>query len=132
MLIKTQKKIIKPWGYEILLSPADGPVSAKILHINTCCRFSLQYHKVKEEVLTLFKGEAKIIYGKDEKNLQEQMMELYKGYFIPKEMVHRVLAISDCDIFESSTPELGTTVRLQDDYARKDETEKERLLKRKS
>lgn len=109
-------KIAKPWGYEILLSPPESPVTAKISHLNAGCRFSLQYHDVKEETLTLIRGEAKIIIGE-----QEEIMVKDRGYFIPKGMIHRCAAVTDCDIFEASTPEVGTTVRLQDDYGRKDE-----------
>lgn len=116
----------KPWGYEIVLVPANSPVSTKILHINAGCRFSLQYHEVKEESLVLINGEAKIIFGKNENELVEEVMQKNVGYFIPSGVVHRCSAISECDIFESSTKEEGTTVRLQDDYSRKDETEEER------
>ena len=35
---------------------------------------------------------------------------------------HRLIGITDCDVVEVSTPELGTTYRLDDDYARPDET----------
>lgn len=120
------QKVAKPWGYELILNPPEAPATAKILHLNAGCRFSLQYHETKEETLVLVRGEAKIIYGSNENELQEQIMEKSQGYFIPKGMVHRCQSIEDCDIFESSTPEVGTTVRLQDDYARKDETEEER------
>jgi hypothetical protein len=36
---------------------------------------------------------------------------------------HRLCAAPDQDatVFESSTPELGTTVRIEDDYSRPDE-----------
>lgn len=127
-----QKKIIKPWGFELILTPPDAPVTTKILHLKAKARFSLQYHQVKEETLVLLNGEAKIIYGDSSDNLTEETMEKEKGYFIPKGLIHRCQAITDCDILESSTPELGTTVRLQDDYNRRDETEEERNFTRKN
>ncbi|MBU2577848.1 cupin [Patescibacteria group bacterium] len=122
-------KVEKPWGYELILSPPEAPAVAKILHLNKGCRFSLQYHEIKEETLILVNGEANIIRGSDEQNLLTEQMEKNKGYFISKGTIHRCQAISDCDIFESSTQELGTTVRLEDDYSRKDETEKDRELR---
>jgi len=121
-----QQKIPKPWGYELILGSPNSSTTAKILHINAGCRFSLQYHEIKEETLVLIRGEAKIIYGSSENNLLEEPMEKERGYFIPKGLIHRCLAISDCDIFESSTKEVGTTVRLQDDYQRGNESEEER------
>ena len=44
---------------------------------------------------------------------------------------HRLIGITDCDIFEVSTPEIGTTFRLEDDYKRPDETEEMRIKDRK-
>jgi hypothetical protein len=45
---------------------------------------------------------------------------------------HRLCAAADEDatIFEASTPEAGTTLRLEDDYARADETEELRRVER--
>lgn len=127
-IVAFQKKIMKPWGYEILLSPPESPVVAKILHLNPCCQFSLQYHEEKEETLILVRGEAKLILGgiKEGGELKEEMMVKDSGYFIPKELVHRCFGITECDIFESSTLETGTTVRLKDDYNRINEAEEER------
>ena len=126
------QKIPKPWGYELIFTPPEAPTVGKLLHINAGSRFSLQYHEMKEETLVLTSGEAKIFYGSDQNNLTEELMKPLFGYFLPKKAVHRIQAITDCDILESSTKEEGTTVRLQDDYQREDETEEERLLKRKS
>jgi hypothetical protein len=36
---------------------------------------------------------------------------------------HRLIGLTDTDILEASTPENGTTWRLEDDFARPDETE---------
>ena len=120
------QKIPKPWGYELIFTPPEAPTVGKLLHINAGSRFSLQYHEMKEETLVLTSGEAKIFYGSDQNNLTEELMKPLFGYFLPKKAVHRIQAITDCDILESSTKEEGTTVRLQDDYQRKDETEEER------
>ena len=38
-------------------------------------------------------------------------------HIVPK-TVHRMTAITDCDIFEVSTPELDDVVRLRDRYGR--------------
>jgi len=123
-----QIKISKPWGYELILTPPEAPTVAKILHLNAGCRFSLQYHELKEETLILISGQAKLITGgwKEIGNLKEEIMKRQSGYFIPRGLVHRCQATTECEIMESSTKEEGTTVRLQDDYGRKDETEEER------
>lgn len=121
-----QIKIDKPWGYELIFTPPEAPAAGKLIHINAGSRFSLQYHEVKEETLILVAGEAKIIYGNDRNNLSEETMKTNFGYFIPRKMIHRIQAVTDCDMLESSTKEEGTTVRIEDDYSRGDETEEER------
>ena len=112
------EKIDKPWGYELILTPPDAPFAGKILHINKDARLSYQYHEKKKETLCLINGRAKIIF-----NDQEEEMEMKKGYLINPLDKHRFQGITDCDLFEVSTIEEGTTVRLQDDYKRPDETE---------
>jgi len=114
-------KINKPWGYEIIFTPPDSPVTGKILHLNQGARFSYQYHDKKQETLCLLKGEAKIIIEG-----QEFKMEPQKGYLIKPMVKHRCQAITDCDILEASTKEEGNTVRIEDDYHRGTETEESR------
>ncbi len=125
------QKVIKPWGYEILLTPPESPATGKIEHIDKGHRFSLQYHDEKIETLTLINGKA-LLYLEDEKgNLKEIKMEQLKGYFIKPFQKHRCKGITDCDIFEASTKETGKTVRLEDDYKRGTETEEKRKTRTK-
>ena len=121
-----QQQISKPWGYELILTGPDSPVTGKILHLNAGCRFSYQYHDQKEEILTLVSGEATLVLEKEEISMTPR-----HGYHIKPFCKHRVAAVSDCDIFEVSTPEQGITVRLEDDYHRPDETEKLRTASRR-
>lgn len=121
-----QIKIEKPWGYELILTPPESPVTGKILHLNAGARFSYQYHDKKEETLTLVSGQALLILEDENGKLQEIKMEPKKGYFIRPFQKHRAKGITDCDILEASTKEEGNTVRLEDDYARGTETEEER------
>ncbi len=53
-------------------------------------------------------------------------MEKEKGYTIAVGQRHRLHAIEDSDIMEVSTPEIGNTIRSEDDYNRGDETEEVR------
>lgn len=121
-----QLKVEKPWGYELILTPPESPVTGKILHLNAGCRFSLQYHDKKEETLTLISGEALLILEDEKGQLQEIEMEQRKGYFIKPFQKHRAKGITDCDILEASTREKGKTVRIEDDYKRRTETEEKR------
>lgn len=53
-----------------------------------------------------------------------------KGYSCQLNQRHRLAGITDCDIIEVSTPEMGTTQRLEDDYKRPDETPQQRKKER--
>lgn len=123
-----QKRIEKPWGYEIIYTPEHSPATGKILHVNAGNRLSLQYHDVKVETLCLIKGKAIITLSNNTNQLVEVNMELNRGYHIVPGQVHRVKAITDSDFIEASTPELGNTFRLEDDSGRPTETETMRQL----
>lgn len=116
-------KIIKPWGYEIIFTPPEAPVTGKLLHLEAGKRLSYQYHDQKEETLCLLNGQAKIIIDG-----QEMKMEPLKGYYIKPMVKHRCQGITDVDILEASSKEEGNTVRLEDDYQRNTETEEIRKL----
>lgn len=120
------KKILKPWGYEIILTPPELLVTGKILHLDDGKKFSLQYHDKKEETLTLISGEACIILENKEGEMEKIKMETNKAYYIRTFQRHRCQGIKDCLILEASTKEEGNTVRLEDDYGRGTETEKAR------
>jgi len=125
-----QIKVEKPWGYELIFTPPEAPTVGKLLHLNAGCRFSLQYHEVKEETMVLVKGKASIFLGESKESIKKEEMILNYGYLITPKLIHRCEAVTDCDILESSNKESGTTVRLEDDYNRDDETEESRKFER--
>ncbi len=125
------KKIDKPWGYELHWVPEGLPYMGKILHINKGARLSLQVHDKKQESYWLLNGECDLIIENKEKNLITLHMEKGRGYTTIVGQKHRHIAVTDCDIVEVSTPEIGTTMRLEDDFNRPDETEAQRKLERK-
>jgi mannose-6-phosphate isomerase-like protein (cupin superfamily) len=124
------KRIEKPWGFEIHWVTEDKPYMGKILHINAGCRLSLQVHDQKQESWMLINGEAKVIWDNQNGELIETTLEAGNGYNCELGQRHRLVGITDCDILEVSTPELGTTARLEDDYSRPDETPEQRILER--
>ncbi len=126
-----QKKVEKPWGYEIIYSPDEAPTVGKILHVNAGKRLSLQYHDEKVETLCLIEGEAKITLSGQEGKTKEIPMELNRGYYMQPGQIHRVSAVSDITFIETSTPETGNTYRLEDDSNRPTETEEMRKEERK-
>jgi mannose-6-phosphate isomerase-like protein (cupin superfamily) len=122
------KKIEKPWGYEIHWTPPDLPYMGKILHINAGKKLSLQRHDQKKESWYMLKGRAKLIWDNEKEELVETELEYGKSYTCSTNQRHRLVGITDCDVIEVSTPEIGTTERLEDDYQRPDETEEVRKL----
>lgn len=120
------QKIPKPWGYELKFTPDDLPYTGKILHIEAGKRLSLQVHDKKQESYFLFNGRCNLIIENSNGELVTIEMENGRGYTMMPGQKHRHQAITDCDIFEASIPENGTTYRLEDDYKRPDETDEVR------
>jgi mannose-6-phosphate isomerase len=126
------RRVEKPWGYEILLSPADVPYTAKLIHVNAGKRLSLQLHDTKIETQALVAGRGILVLEGADGELHEIQMEPGVGYHVAVGQRHRLCAAPDTDatVFEASTPEAGVTLRLEDDYARPDETEELRRAER--
>ena len=124
------KKVNKPWGHELHWVPEGLPYMGKVLHIDEGKRLSMQVHDVKQEGYFLIQGRAKIIWENNKGELIETELKPFVGYRTSVGQKHRLCGITDCDIIESSTPEAGTTWRLDDDYARPDETPEQRRRER--
>ena len=124
------KRVEKPWGYEIHWVPADAPYLGKVLHINEGARLSLQLHDEKQESWFVMKGKAAVIWENDQGELIQTELLPGQGYSTKLGQRHRLIGLTDCDVLEVSTPELGTTWRLDDDYARPHETPEQRDIER--
>ncbi len=124
------KKVDKPWGYELHWVPEDAPYMGKILHINSGARLSLQLHDKKQESWFLMGGKAAVVWEDEKGDLRQTELEPGKGYTTRIGQRHRLVGLTDCDVIEVSTPELGTTWRLEDDYARPHETPEQRERER--
>lgn len=124
------KRVEKPWGYELIFTPANLPYTGKIMHIAAEKRQSLQFHDKKQETYFLASGKGGVIIENTQGELEKIEFEEGKGYTTMIGQKHRLFSITDCDIWEVSTPEIGTTYRLEDDYNRTDETEELRKKER--
>ena len=123
------RRIDKPWGWELHLVPDDTPYMVKVLHIHAGARLSLQRHlpgrssAAKLETWVLHSGRAKVLWEDADGRLVETELETGLGYTAPAGIRHRLVGITECEIFEASMPEGdGTTERLEDDYHRPHET----------
>lgn len=124
------KKIEKPWGYELHWVPEDKPYMGKIFHLNANARMSLQIHDKKQESWLLIEGRAKVVWDNSNGELTETELEYEKGFSCETGQRHRLVGITNCIIIEVSTPEKGTTYRLEDSYHRPDETPEQRKIER--
>jgi len=110
-------RVDKPWGHELIWAKTDRYVG-KILHIKAGHALSLQYHERKDETVFLLSGRMRFQTGESEKELRERVLEAGESFHITPRMRHRMVAETDRDVLEASTPELDDVVRLEDRYGR--------------
>jgi mannose-6-phosphate isomerase len=110
------RRVTKPWGYELVWAETDRYVG-KILHINAGQKLSRQFHQRKDETFLVEAGEMDLEVGKDAE-LRVIRMRARDSFHCPPLTVHRMVAVSDVDVIEVSTPELDDVVRLEDAYGR--------------
>ncbi len=109
----SEPKIVdKPWGREIWYAHTDR-YAGKVLEVDRGHVLSLQKHQVKHETLYLQSGRMRFTLG-------ERVFEWLPGQCveIPPGTIHRMEALEDSVILETSTPELDDVVRLEDRYGR--------------
>jgi mannose-6-phosphate isomerase len=125
-----ERRIEKPWGWEVHWTPAHLPYMGKLLHICEGARLSLQVHDAKSESWFLVSGRCKVIWEDRAGKLIETEMRPGEGYTCSLGQKHRLIGITDCEVIEVSTPEQGTTWRLEDDFSRPHETPEQRSRER--
>ncbi len=112
------KRVEKPWGYELWWAQTERYVG-KLLHVNAGQKLSLQYHVKKDETIHLWSGELVLALDEDGRGIQEHRLKVGESYHVRPGTKHRMIALTDCDILEVSTPEVEDVVRLEDAYGRK-------------
>lgn len=110
------RKVEKPWGHEVIWAETEKYVG-KMLHINSGCRLSKQYHMIKEETVYVLSG---VLYNYEDDG---SITKVFPGeaLHINVGQIHRFGADeSHVEIIEVSTPYLEDVVRLEDDYGRRE------------
>jgi quercetin dioxygenase-like cupin family protein len=112
----TPKRVEKPWGHELWWAQTERYVG-KVLHVKAGQKLSLQFHNKKDETIHLWKGELTLVLDEGD-GLREHQMRPGQSYHIRPLTKHRMVAVTDCEILEVSTPEVDDVVRLEDSYGR--------------
>jgi 2-polyprenyl-3-methyl-5-hydroxy-6-metoxy-1,4-benzoquinol methylase/mannose-6-phosphate isomerase-like protein (cupin superfamily) len=155
--IQDIKKVDKPWGYEKWI--ADGSpnfrYALKEILLKSKFKSSIQFHEFKEETNYIQKGEGILHYDPDPINFEKyknneysedefigimnnlKKQKLYPGmvFHIKPGIIHRVEAITDLTLIESSTIELDDVIRINDEWGRHDgkiEKEHQKLYRPKN
>jgi len=110
------ERVDKPWGYELRFARAER-YAGKVLFIRAGSQLSLQYHEHKDEAFFLQEGTLDLVLGH---GAEQRIVRLEAGQArrVRPRTVHRFRAVTDCLLFEVSTPELEDVVRLEDDFGR--------------
>ena len=110
------RRVEKPWGHALIWAETARYVGT-VLHIQAGERLSRQYHRVKDETLLLQSGEMVLEIGPDG-SVDERRMRAGDVFHVVPGTIHRMVAVTDVDVVEVSTPELDDVVRLEDVYGR--------------
>ncbi len=112
------ERVDKPWGHELRFARTDR-YGGKVLFIRAGHQLSLQFHRVKDEAFLVHEGEMDLVLGRGD---AQRVVRLTSGdaWRIVPGTIHRFRAVTDCLLFEVSTPEWDDVVRVEDDYGRRE------------
>jgi mannose-6-phosphate isomerase-like protein (cupin superfamily) len=120
-------KVTKPWGHELWINGQHPCYALKEIFVKAGTKTSLQYHNFKQETNVLFQGTAKLHYKENTSVANDQVMaadtatvqiEPVSTVDITPSTLHRLEAVTDILLYETSTPHLDDVVRVQDDNKR--------------
>jgi len=105
----------------MIFAAREGKYVGKIIHVTAGQSLSLQYHREKEETISVLSGQALIQHGRLGGELTERLFGPGDTIHLPPGTVHRVTAVADVMFAEASTAAPGwreDVVRLADAYGR--------------
>jgi mannose-6-phosphate isomerase len=105
--------VIKPWGHYKQLTQNET-TTVKIISLHAGKRTSLQRHQKRSEKWYIIEGKAIATMNSNQTLLSGEEI------FIPKQQVHRLLAVTDLVLLEISYGEFDEAdiERLDGDYSR--------------
>lgn len=117
----TSKVVSKNWGHERWLIHTSSSFALKIIFLKAGFRTSLQYHKKKEEAGFVLSGELRLHYAStDDKSICQLDLSPGTVFHIKPSAIHRIEAVTDTFLIETSTVELDDVIRVNDDWNRPD------------
>ena len=138
--IENIRTVKKPWGYERWISDGepDFRYVLKEIFFRSPFRTSTQVHKFKEETNYILSGKGILFYSEENFDVEKhenneyskdditkflaelKKQELTKGkvVHIKPGCIHRIEALEDLTIIESSSVELDDVIRMEDDTGR--------------
>ena len=119
-------RVEKPWGHELWINGQHPAYALKCIFIKAGTKTSLQYHRHKQETNVLFHGNAKLHYKKNDvandlvkpTDIATTRLEPVCSVDVVPLTIHRIEAVSDILLFETSTPHLDDVIRIDDDSQR--------------
>jgi len=127
--IEGAKRVEKHWGHEIWLTGDPSRIFAfKRILLKAGNKTSLQYHRHKRETNFILSGTGMLHYNHELTEPAERVkpsaistVRLSGPCVVDvfPNLVHRLEALEDMQLYEISTPELDDVVRLADDAGRR-------------
>lgn len=113
------KTVYKNWGTECwhVLS-ADFCV--KTIRIIKGYKTSYQWHRQKEEINFVRAGEAEVWLEDESGTVVKHLLKAGDSFFVPATRKHRVIALTDLEMFEVSNEFVDDVVRIDDEFGRGD------------
>ena len=120
-------KVTKPWGYELWLNKQHPRYALKKIFIKQGTKTSLQYHRQKKETNVIYSGRALLYYKKNDgidnddarpEDIGSVLIESIMAIDVSPSVLHRLEALTDIVLYETSTPHLDDVIRVEDDSKR--------------
>jgi mannose-6-phosphate isomerase-like protein (cupin superfamily) len=92
----------KSWGTELVVAQTDKYLG-KVLLMRAGGTGALQYHVHKDETFFLYSGDALVEYALSDGELRQHVMRPGEAFHVPPGAVHRVEALTDCVLVETSS-----------------------------
>ena len=117
--------VAKPWGREAVFADGAHGYVGKLLTVRAGEALSLQRHAEKDETIVVVSGQGLLEHGPAADRLTSHLLRPGDVAHLPAMVLHRLTAVSDLLVAETSTAAPGwreDVVRFADRYGREGTT----------